>query len=84
MMHRLAVQNHVAIAKLPKQSLRKKAVDDFGFLQAKNVGRFFFQIAFDNVDAGANRIDIPRGDTDGLRHKNMALDVRSGRGKSVK
>jgi hypothetical protein len=83
-MHRLAIQNHVAIAKLPKQSLRKKTVDDFGFLQAQNVGRFFFQKAFNDVDAGANRIDIPRGDTDGLGHKNMALDVRSGRSKSVK
>jgi hypothetical protein len=84
MMHRLAIQNHVAIAKLPEQSFRKQAVDDFGFLQAQDVGRFFFQIAFDDVDAGANRIDIPRGDTDGLRHMNMALYARSGRGKSVK
>ena len=65
-MHGLAIQNHMAITKLPKQSFGKQAVYYFGFLQAQDVRRFFFQIAFDNVDAGANRIDIPRCDTDGL------------------
>jgi hypothetical protein len=66
MVHWLAIDHHMAIAQLPEQAFGKQAVDDLCFLKAQNIGRLLFQKAFDNVDPGADRIDIPRGDAECL------------------
>ena len=84
MMHGHAVHNKMTIAQLPKQSFGKKAVDDLRFLKTQNVRRFFLQEPLNDVDTGANRVYIPRGDANGLGHRNTALDVRSRWSKPVK
>ncbi len=66
MVHRLAIDHHMAIAQLPEQTFGKQAVDDLRFLKAQDIRRLLFQKAFDNVDPGADRIDIPRCDAECL------------------
>ena len=65
-------------------ALWTQTVDHLRLLKTQNVGRFFFQISFNNVDTGANRVYIPRSDANGLGHRIMALDGRSVWSKSVK
>ena len=60
--HRLAVQDLMRIAELAERRVGKVAVDHLGFLQAQDVGRFLAQKALDDVDAKANRIDVPGSD----------------------
>jgi hypothetical protein len=68
MMHRLPIDDHMVIAQLAERAFRKLRVGNLGFLKAQYVGRFFAQEAFDNVDAGADRVDVPGSDTKGGCH----------------
>lgn len=68
MVHRLPVDDDMVIAKLAERPFGKQGIGDLCFLQAQYVGGFLTKEALDNVDAGTDRIDIPRSDTKGGCH----------------
>ncbi|MFM2410364.1 MAG: hypothetical protein RL481_1192, partial [Pseudomonadota bacterium] len=67
-MHRLAVYDDAVVTQLAEQAFGKQAINDLRFLQAKNIGSLFAKETFDNVDARANRVDVPGCDTKGSCH----------------
>ena len=62
MVHTLAMGDDVNVAQRPEHLRGEGAAFDLGFLQAQNVGGFFAQEFFDDADAGADAVDIPRSD----------------------
>ena len=62
MVHRLAADDDVVVAEPPEQPFRELAVADLGLLQAEDVGRFLDEEFLDDLDAGADRIDVPGRD----------------------
>ena len=81
MVHTLAVGDDMFIAQPPEHLGREQAAFDFGFLKAEDVGGLFAQEFFNDADARANAVDVPRSDA-GTSHGSALsarVRVRNGR-----
>ena len=65
----LPVDRDMGIARVPERAEGEIAVRAFRFLQAQNIRLVLGEIADDEIDAQAHRIDVPRGDR--KRHERL-------------
>ncbi len=63
--HALSVEDAVGVAERRESIAWENVVDDLGFLKAQYVGGFIAKELFDDAEARAHRIDVPRRDLDG-------------------
>ena len=73
MMHPLAVELPVDIAKTVEQVGREDAVEHLGFLKAQDVRLLLGDQAFDERGARAHRVDVPRSDLDVCSRSPLSL-----------
>jgi hypothetical protein len=67
-MHALAADDLVDVAELAEHARREVAVADLGLLQAQDVRRFLAQELLDDVEPGADGIDVPGRDLEACGH----------------
>ena len=68
MVHALAAEGLVDVAEAAEHRGREIRVADLGLLQAQDVGRFLAQEFLDDLDPGADGIDVPGRDLEALGH----------------